>query len=166
MAGWDRVEVEVVKRAWVLNPKVFVDLYNGCWRFEVSPNEWKKASVVTLAKSEDKDKSDPTSYRPICLLPILGKVLEGVILRRIKSKCEPQILKSQYGFMVKKSTEDALHKFMEIQKSQEGKYGLGIFLDISNAFNNLWWPAIIKALKKMKCSRQIVKMIADYLRKR
>lgn len=165
-AGWDRIEVEVVKRAWVMNPKVFIDLYNGCWKFKVFPDEWKKALVVTLMKSEDKEKSDPSSYRPICLLPILGKILEGVILWRIKQKCETQILRSQYGFMTAKSTEDALHRFMEIQKTQKGKYILGIFLDISNAFNNLWWPAIIKALKKMRCSSQLIEIVKDYLSKR
>lgn len=165
-AGWDRIEVEVVRRAWVLNPKVFVELYDACWRFQVFPNEWKKALVVTLLKSEDKEKSDPSSYRPICLLPILGKILEGVILRRIKKKCEIQISRNQYGFMTAKSTEDALHRFMEIQKSRRGKYVLGIFLDISNAFNNLWWPAVIRALRKMNCSKQILGIIQDYLSKR
>lgn len=149
-----------------MNSKVFIDLYNGCWKFEVFPNEWKKALVVTLVKSKQKDNSDLTFYRPICLLPILGKILEGVILRKIKKKCQAQILESHYGFMTKRSTEDAFHKFLYIQESQDEKYGLGIFLDISNAFNNLWWPAITRALKRMNCSKQLIKIIEDNLCKR
>lgn len=48
----------------------------------------------------------------------------------------------------------------------DDKYILEIFLDISNAFNNLWWPAIIEASKKMKCSRPLVSILQNYLKKR
>lgn len=46
------------------------------------------------------------------------------------------------------------------------KYALCMFLDISNAFNNLWWPAIIDSLKRMRCSVQIVRIMGDYLNRR
>lgn len=165
-SGWDKVEVEVLKRAWLLNSDIFVKLINGCWEHGTFPNEWKKAVVVTLLKSKDKNITDSTSYRPICLLPVLGKVMEGVILARLKKKCENRIVQSQFGFTKKKSTEDALHEFLNMQKSVKDKYILCLFLDISNAFNNLWWPAIIEALKEMECSTQLVTIIKDNLKKR
>lgn len=81
--GWDRIEVAVLKRAWELDRKVLTEMFNGCWRTEVFPKEWKKALVVTLLKSEDKDKSDPSSYRPICLLPVAGKVMERLMMQKL-----------------------------------------------------------------------------------
>lgn len=122
--------------------------------------------VVTLLKSEDKERSDPSSYRPICLLPIMGKVLEGIILLKLKKCCEGKISDRQFGFMPGRSTEDALHKFLEIQEGMKDKYILGIFLDISNAFNNLWWPAIMEASKRMMCTRPLVRILREYLKRR
>lgn len=164
--GWDRIEVLVVKRAWELNREAFTLLFNECWKFGIFPNEWKKSLVVTLLKADDKDKSDPSSYRPICLLPVLGKVMEGIILRRLKVDCDPRFSERQFGFRSGRSTEDALHKFMALQERNGKKYVLSLFLDISNAFNNLWWPAIVRALEKMGCSKQAITITKDYLRKR
>lgn len=164
--GWDMIEVVVVKRAWELNKDAFMALFRGCWRLGTFPNEWKKALVVTLLKAEDKDKADPSSYRPICLLPVLGKIMEGIILKRLKTDCDPRLSDKQFGFRAGKSTEDALQKFMLIQADGGEKYVLSVFLDISNAFSNLWWPAIIRALKRFGCSKQAINIMQDYLRRR
>lgn len=40
--------------------------------------------MVVLLKSPDKVRSDPRSYRGICLLPVLGKVLERVLVSRLQ----------------------------------------------------------------------------------
>lgn len=40
--------------------------------------------MVVLLKSSDKVISDPRSYRGICLLPVLGKVLERVLVSRLQ----------------------------------------------------------------------------------
>ena len=70
----------------------FQNIFNDCKKLGTFPKEWKKSAVVTLTKAADKDPSLPTSYRPICLLPFLGKILEGVILNRLKETCEPSLL--------------------------------------------------------------------------
>lgn len=163
---WDRVDVVTIKKVWQMNTEILIELFNSCWKYKIFPNEWKRALVVTLLKSEDKDASVPSSYRPICLLPIMGKVMEGIILSRMKSSCDGKISTNQYGFVAKRSTEDALNEFLRIRKGISKKYILCIFLGISNAFNNLWWPAVVEALKKMECSKQIVAMVKGYLRKR
>ena len=56
-------------------------------------------------------------------------------------------------------------KLREILKQEGGNnnYVMVIFLDISNAFNNVWWPAILEALRRMKVPGDIYLLIRDYL---
>ena len=42
-------------------------------------NKWKLARVLPLYKGKDKYKTSPESYRPICLLPILLKMVEKYV---------------------------------------------------------------------------------------
>ena len=39
-------------------------------------------------------------------------------------------------------------------------------MDVSNAFNNLWWPDIIEALKRLECPADILRLVQDSLRNR
>ncbi|CAF4514090.1 unnamed protein product, partial [Didymodactylos carnosus] len=45
------------------------------------PSSWKTGYLTPLFKSGDHN--DPTNYRPITLLPILSKVLERLIYKRL-----------------------------------------------------------------------------------
>ena len=65
--GLDGMVGEMCKRLWSAVPDYFVCIYNKCLETGYFPNKWKKASVVILLKSVDKEKSDPISYRPISL---------------------------------------------------------------------------------------------------
>ena len=152
--------------AWSNITEALLELYNGCLTFSVFPNEWKRAIVVTLIKSIEKDPANSSSYRPICLLPVIGKVLEGLILQRVKESSEGKLSDLQYGFRAGRSTEDAIIRFREMQQESADNYCLGIFLDISGAFNNLWWPDIIARLKEIGCTREIIALIRDYLKNR
>ena len=86
--GWDSIEVIAVQKAYPLLKEKLKELYDMCLNTDTIPNEWKRAIVVTLLKSAEKDPREPASYRPICLLPVMGKILEGLILTRIQGKVE------------------------------------------------------------------------------
>ena len=92
---------------------------------------WDSIGVIAVQKA---------SYRPICLLPVLGKILEGLILTRIQGKVEATLSDSQFGFRKGRSTMDAIIRVLELQKKNVTNYVMSIFLGISGAFNNLWWP--------------------------
>ena len=164
--GWDAIEVPIVKKLWEMQDSVLHRIFNDCKELATFPKEWKKSIVVTLIKTADKDPSLPASYRPNCLLPVMGKVLEGIILNRLRQKSEQDLSDEQYGIRKGRSTEDAICKLRVHLEESNGKYCLGMFLDISNAFNNLWWPDIIDSLKKLKYPADIIRLIQDYLRNR
>lgn len=82
---------------------MLVKLYNECLRFGVFPRIWKIGSIRVLLKDQNKDPTNVRSYRPVCLLPVLGKLLEKLIKQQLKSVImHPRFsFKDQFGFREK-----------------------------------------------------------------
>ena len=80
------------------------------------PDQWKKAIVVPIFKSGDRDQV--SNYRPISILPVLSKVLEKVVTEQLVEHLEANQLlyPEQFGFRHKHSTESANCFFMETVK--------------------------------------------------
>ena len=64
---------------------------------------------------------DPSNYRPISLLPVVGKIFERVIHNRMNHYLTKyQLLQNcQFGFRSKRSTNDALITLIE-EVGQDG----------------------------------------------
>lgn len=165
--GNDRIDALMIKMAsknGMLGP--LTTLYNRCLNEGVFPKIWKVGDIKALLKNKDKDPSIVKSYRPVCLLPLLGKVLERLIKLRMKGILEEKNLSErQFGFRKGKSTEDAIMEARRCAESKEG-HVLALLFDIKGAFNNLWWPKILEGLKKRNCPRNIYKLIRSYLSQR
>ena len=88
-------------------------LFNKCFQEVNFPKPVKIASITPLQK--DGDKSKPENYRPISLLPIIGKTFESLIFDRIRNYKEKfKILKvNQFGFRSNHSTADAIVSYLE-----------------------------------------------------
>lgn len=79
------------------------------------PKEWKTARLILLRK-EGKPREKPSSYRPICLLNEIEKMLERIIVNRITEHLEnkgPDLNEKQFGFRKGLSTIDAILKVRE-----------------------------------------------------
>jgi hypothetical protein len=110
------------------------------------------------------------SYRPISLLPVIGKVLEKLLINRINWHIRKNNTQSskKFGFTPNKSTEDTISFVIEYAKNhlRLKKYFLIIMLDIKGAFDNAWWPQILLQLKKLECPQNIYNLINSYLNDR
>ena len=75
---------------------------------------WKQAKVVMLPKP-GKDLTKPTSYRPISLLPAIGKIFERIIASRLSTFLEKANYfdENQAGFRRNHSTLDQLFKLSQ-----------------------------------------------------
>lgn len=60
---------------------ILVRIYNKCMEEGYFPPIWKTAEVVWLPKEDG-------TMRPICLLPILGKILDRLLTGRIAHHME------------------------------------------------------------------------------
>ncbi|CAK9811752.1 Retrovirus-related Pol polyprotein from type-1 retrotransposable element R1 (Fragment) [Anthophora quadrimaculata] len=166
--GIDNFSIEIIKHLWNCNSTVVINLLNNCFKKGRFPKAWKVADLRILLKSRDKDTSLLSSYRPISLLPIMGKLLERILINRIQVQYDELKLanSNQFGFKQGKSTEDALLMLKSAIKYSDKKYAVAIFIDIEGAFDNLWWSSIIDRLVEAKIGSTILRMIKDYFNKR
>ena len=88
-------------------------LFNRCIELGQYPESLKIAKVIPFFKIGNKD--DPSNFRPISLLPIIGKVFERNISDRTQNYLNVfEILSdSQFGFRHGKSTVDAIATLIE-----------------------------------------------------
>ncbi|GBM60131.1 Putative protein in type-1 retrotransposable element R1DM [Araneus ventricosus] len=117
-----------------------------------------------------KDPKEPSSYRPIALLPTIGKVLEKLLTQRLTFFLENgnKLNEHQHGFREGKSVDTALASFMEeIQKGRsQGNHVLAISLDIKGAFDNILHHAIINNLKKAEVPSNLQNIFENILKNR
>lgn len=86
------------------------NILTGCLKEGSFPAVWKKANLVLLHK-EGKPDNLPSSYRPICLLDEMGKILERILVQRMYrhlSEMGPNLHWCQFGFRRQPSTLDAV----------------------------------------------------------
>ena len=114
----------------------------------IFPDNIKLAKVIPLFKSGDNKTF--SNYRPISVLPCFSKIFEKVVYNRsMKFISKRKILnKNQYGFWENHSTALAITDFIEkISTSiDQGYYSIGIFLDLSKAFDTVNQGSILGPL--------------------
>ncbi|CAL7932962.1 unnamed protein product [Xylocopa violacea] len=166
--GHDLIDNEIIKIAWTQIGNEITNLMNLCLLKETFPQIWKRGVIRILIKNKNKDKTNPRSYRPICLLPTLSKVLEKLISYRITNLTNQHSETSnrQFGFKKGRSTEDAIVEMRKITEENTHKYAIGLLFDIEGAFDNVWWPSILHNLKKRNCPRNLYLLIKSYLSER
>ncbi|CAK1578891.1 unnamed protein product [Parnassius mnemosyne] len=166
--GDDGLTADICEAAVTLDLALFLALVNRCLSLAYFPIKWKRAVVVVLRKPGKENYAHPKSYRPIGLLPVLGKIYEKMLIRRIKWHIVPKISRNQYGFMPQRSTEDSLYDMMQFIKAKlkDRKLILLISLDIEGAFDNAWWPAIRCRLAEIGCPVNLRQVVDSYLKDR
>lgn len=78
------------------------------------PRQWKVAEVIMIPKP-GKLPNDK-KYRPISLLPIISKLFEKLLLKRLKPIIEERKLipTHQFGFREKHSTIERVHRITKV----------------------------------------------------
>ena len=106
--GYDLLSNKILKATKSTILPYIVSLFNKCMLNGVFPDAYKIAQVIPLFKGGDQE--NPNSYRPISLLPTLGKLFEKILSTRIiKFLDKSDILsKHQFGFRAKFATEHAI----------------------------------------------------------
>lgn len=80
--GHDGIRNILLKRLPNKANILITHIFNACMRLSYFPVKWKRANVLTF-KKPGKDPKNPNNYRPISLLPTLGKLFEKCIMKSI-----------------------------------------------------------------------------------
>ena len=125
-------------------------VFNAILRTSYFPDQWKVAQIILIPK-EGKPREEVQSYRPISLLPILSKVLEKLILKRLQPSLQQNALipNHQFGFRRHHATVEQIHRVVsQVSKDlEEHRYCSAAFLDISQAFDKVWHTGLLYKLK-------------------
>ena len=100
----------VWRQIWLVVKERVLLLFQDSLDTGVLPAQWKTAKIIPLKKPNKADYTRAKAWRPISLLPTLGKALEAVIAERISHAAETSglLLTNHFGARKKRSAEQAL----------------------------------------------------------
>lgn len=148
------------------HPILILIFINKALAWSYFPNCLREGRVFFLLKPE-KDPLSVNSYRPICLLPLVGKILERLTVNRLNHWLfNHKILHpNQFGFLELKSCELATSTL--ISKARESRlknnFSTIISLDIKAAFDNLRYNKLFEIFDKIKLPNHFKATITSYL---
>lgn len=107
--GPDNITYSMLSHLSNTSLESLLEFFNLVWKEGALPSNWKLATVIPLLKP-GKDKSDPSSYRPIALTSCLGKTFERMVNSRLVYYLEQNQCLDRYqcGFRAARSTTDHL----------------------------------------------------------
>lgn len=147
--GYDNIPVRVMK-ASIYNIAEYVsNLVNCSLSSGIFPDQLKIAKVCPIFK--DGERNLFSNYRPISILSSFSKIFEKVVFNRVTSYLEENniLFKGQYGFRKRHSTYMALlDMYDKISTAiDRHEYAVGIFIDLSKAFDTLDHSILLKKLQ-------------------
>lgn len=167
--GQDGITNLVIKNMSLKSIQVLIQLQNSILTTNHFPTPWKSAKVVTFLKP-GKNPRLATSYRPISLLSNLSKLTERAILTRLlKHIDQHQIIPpEQFGFRTKHSTVQQLLRVTNYitEGTNKKTYTAAAFLDISKAFDRVWYEGLFYKLINLKFPPHLIFLIKSYLTQR
>lgn len=166
--GFDLITSEVLKQLPRKGIVKLTYLINAAFRLKHVPGIWKAAEVIMIPKT-GKPPNETSSYRPISLLPIISKLFEKLLLRRLMPIIERKKLipSYQFGFRNNHSTIEQMHRVTNIIEKalEEKKICSATFLDVAQAFDKVWHEGLLRKLNN-QLPKQYVQILESYISNR
>ena len=112
----------------------------------------------------------PENYRPISLLPLLGKILEKLVHTQLSAHLENNeyLSENRFGFRRQRSTLHAISQllnqiYININRSL---ITAAIYIDFSKVFNLVQHSTLINKLAEYDINPKVIKWITSYLQGR
>ena len=167
-AGPDNIPAKLLKCVAPLIAPPLTFLINLSLKNGVIPSEWKEARVTPIHKGGSKD--DIGNYRPISVIPILGKIIEKVAYDQLQTYLTDNniLTNKQFGFRPKHSTQDALLNVTEkwFEFIDGGNVVGVVMIDLKKAFDTVNHKILIHKLKMCGFDDHTLKWFGDYLSNR
>lgn len=163
-AGVDGIPPELFRFAGDELASVMCPLFQYIFDHACCPQQWREGLLVPIYK-KDGDRADPNNYRTIALLPVMSKVFEHVLLKRLVEWADGGRLlaEEQAGFRHGRCTMDqwfVLHEMVAARKQFNHATAMA-FLDVRKAYDCTWQPGLWKSLMDSGCSSKVIDMLRE-----
>ena len=150
--GPDGIKPIVLQNLDSVTLEYIVSIYKACLGLGHNPDSWCKSKVIFIPKI-GKDRFDlAKSYRPISLTDFLYKGLERIVQWYLQDsqKITNKLYDKQYAYRKGRSTEGAISQVVDKIEAglHRNQYTLGLFFDMSGAFNCISNEFILKGMKQ------------------
>ncbi|KAI8512996.1 hypothetical protein Bbelb_096350 [Branchiostoma belcheri] len=146
---------------------VVTHLFNASYEQGVTPSIWKAANVVPIPKS--RGAANPSDMRPVSLLPILAKLLERCVLKRLLPAITP-VITTQYTYLKGSSTVLAairmVHTWLTALDSRDNIAVQALFADMSKAFDRVNHAILLQRVNDVVGNPRMVAWLHNYLQDR
>jgi hypothetical protein len=144
--GYDLMTGKILKELSTLCIQYLTQLFSAILLHGYFPTQWKVAQIILIPKP-GKPPHQLSSYRPISLLPIVSKVFEKLLLKRLLPLVElvNLIPNHQLCFRPVHSTIEQTHRFIRVLNDalDNSQYCSVAFPDISQAFDKVWHKGLL-----------------------
>ena len=168
--GHDEIEALVIKLAATTLLKPINYLVNLSLRTMIFPTHWKIGKVLPLYKGKGQDKQHPSSYRPVSLLPTLGKIAERAVQQQIVKYMDRtnQWHENMHAYRKEHSTCTALLQLSDeiFQAAEMREIATAIMIDESSAFDCINFDTLDGKMKLYGFGWRMRTWIMDYLTNR
>nr|KAG5685975.1 hypothetical protein BaRGS_017414 [Batillaria attramentaria] len=159
-AGPDEIPAEAIKADTETAVNMLHSLFSKIWEKEEVPAQWKEGIVIKLPKKGDL--RDCSNYRGIMLLSVPGKVLNRILLERMRERqSTPCSETSRRVFAGNRSCADQIASLrIIVEQSLEWNSPLYInFIDYEKAFDSVDREALWKLLRHYGVPGKIISLI-------
>lgn len=159
-AGPDDIPPELLRGAVGPISIALHSLFARIWSTDHVPKEWKEGVILALYKGKGS-KSECSSYRPITLLSVPGKVFAHVLLARMNPLLVSCRRPEQSGFTAGRSAMDAilsLRLITEIHREFHRPL-LALYVDIKSAFDSVDRSALWRILRIIGVPPKLVHLV-------
>ena len=169
-SGWDGASPHMLKicDSSIVTPIQII--FNTCIREGIFPVKWKMSNVCPIHKKDSKNLKE--NYRPISLLPILGKIFEKILFdslydyfisNKLLNPCQSGFIKGDSCVNQLLAITHEIHKNLDANPSIDT---IGVFLDMSKAFDKVWHEGLVCKLQSYGIQSKLLILLKNYLSNR
>jgi hypothetical protein len=128
------------------------------------PVQWKVTQIIMILKP-GKPLEEASLYRPISLLPVMSKIFEKAVFKRLNLILEKESSQTISLDFNRHTTIEQVHQITEIIREALEKKTILLFtfLDITQALDKVWHPGLLFKIRKKNLPHAYYRILESYL---